>query len=242
MDDQSRNLILATALSFLVILGWFLLGPILFPDAFPPPVETTAQSTDPGDRATGTGTGPPRPTLTAAAPKSRAAALAETQRVPIRTAAADGSLSLTGRADRRPLADRLQGHRRPRLADRHPADARRRRARLLRALRLVARRRPRGRRCPRPRPRPGRVESGDVLTETTPVTLRWDNGAGLIFRQTIAVDANYMFTVTQSVENTTGAEVRLAPYGIVARHGTPPRPEELLHPARGRDHRSPTAS
>ena len=31
-----------------------------------------------------------------------------------------------------------------------------------------------------------------------------------------------MFTVTQSVENTTGAEVRLAPYGIIARHGTPP--------------------
>ena len=31
MDDQSRNLILATALSFLVILGWFVLGPILFP-------------------------------------------------------------------------------------------------------------------------------------------------------------------------------------------------------------------
>ena len=31
-----------------------------------------------------------------------------------------------------------------------------------------------------------------------------------------------MFTVTQSVENATGAEVRLAPYGIIARHGTPP--------------------
>ena len=65
------------------------------------------------------------------------------------------------------------------------------------------------------------IESGDVLTETTPVTLVWDNGAGLIFRRTIAVDANFMFTTTQSVENTTGAEVRLAPYGIIARHGIP---------------------
>ena len=42
MDDQSRNLILATALSFLVLLGWFLVGPILFPNAFPPPIEEAA--------------------------------------------------------------------------------------------------------------------------------------------------------------------------------------------------------
>ena len=30
-----------------------------------------------------------------------------------------------------------------------------------------------------------------------------------------------MFTLTQSVENATGAEVRLQPYGIIARHGKP---------------------
>ena len=66
------------------------------------------------------------------------------------------------------------------------------------------------------------VESGDKLTPTTPVTLVWDNGAGLVFRQVVSVDANYMFTVAQSVENNTGAEVRLAPYGIIARHGMPP--------------------
>ena len=30
-----------------------------------------------------------------------------------------------------------------------------------------------------------------------------------------------MFSVTQNVENTSGADVRLAPYGIVARHGLP---------------------
>src|SRR5690606_21148076 len=38
-----------------------------------------------------------------------------------------------------------------------------------------------------------------TLTETTPVTLRHDNGAGLIFRRTFAVDENYLFTVTQAV-------------------------------------------
>jgi YidC/Oxa1 family membrane protein insertase len=60
-----------------------------------------------------------------------------------------------------------------------------------------------------------------TLTATTPVTLRWDNGAGFIFRRTIAVDQNYLFTVTQSIENTTGAAASFFPYSRVARHGTP---------------------
>ena len=66
------------------------------------------------------------------------------------------------------------------------------------------------------------VESGEELSETTPVTLRWDNGKGLTFRQTLAIDANFMFTVTQSVENATGGEVKLSPYGILVRQGMPP--------------------
>ncbi|MDP2782121.1 membrane protein insertase YidC [Devosia sp.] len=60
-----------------------------------------------------------------------------------------------------------------------------------------------------------------ALSATTPVTLRWDNGEGLIFRRTFAVDEFYLFTVTQSVENTTSGEVSLFPYARVARHGTP---------------------
>ena len=54
-----------------------------------------------------------------------------------------------------------------------------------------------------------------------PVTLRWENGKGLIFTRTIGVDADFMFTVTDQVENTGPVEARLAPYGIVARHGLP---------------------
>jgi YidC/Oxa1 family membrane protein insertase len=65
------------------------------------------------------------------------------------------------------------------------------------------------------------VESGSSLAPAKPVTLRWDNGAGLVFRRVIEVDEDYLFTVTQSVENQTTAAVRIAPYGIVARHGTP---------------------
>ena len=68
---------------------------------------------------------------------------------------------------------------------------------------------------------PWELESGETLTPDSPITLSWDNGAGLIFRRTIEIDENYMFQVTQSVENTTGEDVTLAPYGIVARHGLP---------------------
>ena len=68
---------------------------------------------------------------------------------------------------------------------------------------------------------PWELEEGQSLTVETPVTLRWDNGNGLIFRRTISVDEDYLFTVTQTVENTGDTEVRLAPYGIVARHGLP---------------------
>jgi YidC/Oxa1 family membrane protein insertase len=62
---------------------------------------------------------------------------------------------------------------------------------------------------------------GAVLTVDTPVTLTYDNGAGLIFKRLIAIDENYMFTVAQSVENQTGKTVTLHPYGLISRTGTP---------------------
>ncbi len=62
----------------------------------------------------------------------------------------------------------------------------------------------------------------DVLTPEQPVTLSWDNGAGLLFTRTIAVDEHYMFTVTQRVENRGEAPVTLAPYSLISRFGEPP--------------------
>jgi len=60
-----------------------------------------------------------------------------------------------------------------------------------------------------------------ALTEATPVTLSYDNGQGLIFRRTFAVDEHYLFTVTQSVQNTTANDVALYPFSRVVRQGTP---------------------
>jgi YidC/Oxa1 family membrane protein insertase len=60
-----------------------------------------------------------------------------------------------------------------------------------------------------------------TLTVATPVTLKWDNGAGLIFRRTISVDDNYLFTVAQSVENTGSGDVALYPFSRIVRQGKP---------------------
>ena len=62
---------------------------------------------------------------------------------------------------------------------------------------------------------------GQTLTPATPVTLTWDNGQGLLFTRTIALDKDYMFTVTDSVENKSAATVTMFPYASVARHGEP---------------------
>jgi YidC/Oxa1 family membrane protein insertase len=58
-----------------------------------------------------------------------------------------------------------------------------------------------------------------ALTIGRPVTLTWDNGAGLVFTRTVAIDEEYMFTVTDGVENRSGAPVSLTPYGRVVRLG-----------------------
>ena len=60
------------------------------------------------------------------------------------------------------------------------------------------------------------------LTPSSPVTLTWDNGHGLVFTRTIAVDKDYMFTVTQAVANSGAAAVTLTPYALIVREGTPP--------------------
>jgi len=61
----------------------------------------------------------------------------------------------------------------------------------------------------------------DRLTPGHPVTLTWDSGQGLVFERTIALDDNYMFTVTQRVRNTGSADVTLSPYSLISRTGTP---------------------
>ncbi|MET0606995.1 MAG: membrane protein insertase YidC, partial [Beijerinckiaceae bacterium] len=57
------------------------------------------------------------------------------------------------------------------------------------------------------------------LTPEKPLTLTFDSGQGLLFKRVISVDANAMFTVTDSVENKGTAPVSLANYALISRHG-----------------------
>jgi YidC/Oxa1 family membrane protein insertase len=65
-------------------------------------------------------------------------------------------------------------------------------------------------------------ESIGTLTPTSPVVLKYDNGEGLTFRRTIAVDDHYLFTIKDEVSNVGNAPVTLYPFALISRHGTPP--------------------
>jgi YidC/Oxa1 family membrane protein insertase len=67
-----------------------------------------------------------------------------------------------------------------------------------------------------------RQEGSGPLDVGHPVTLVWDNGAGLQFHRTVAVDDKYLFTVKDQVANSGAAPVSLFPFALVSRHGTPP--------------------
>jgi YidC/Oxa1 family membrane protein insertase len=65
-------------------------------------------------------------------------------------------------------------------------------------------------------------ESSGSLTPSSPLVLKYDNGEGLVFHRTIAVDDHYLFTVRDEVTNTGNAPVTLYPYALISRGGTPP--------------------
>ncbi|MCV2869347.1 membrane protein insertase YidC [Defluviimonas sp. WL0002] len=211
MDDQNKNLILATVLSAAVIFVWytFFTPPMPQPETVPADVVAAEQVTAP---VVAEATAAPAPVSAATAP-----------RIEIDTPRLKGSLSLAGgRIDDLLLRDYKQT-----LAADSPD------VRLLAPIGGQDQTTPyyavygwqaAGGLDPELLPDARTIWSapeGARLTVDTPITLSWDNGAGLVFNRTISVDADYMFTITQSVENNTGASVRLAPYGIIARHGIP---------------------
>ncbi len=62
---------------------------------------------------------------------------------------------------------------------------------------------------------------GARLTPTTPVMLTLSAGPNLTIERTIAVDDDYMFTITDVVRNSSDAAISVRPFGVVRQHGLP---------------------
>lgn len=215
-DSDTRNLILAAVLSMLVVLGWQL---FVMPRPPAPLVEPPVAGAPAGaPQATpGTASTPVEPAVT---PVTRAQALATTPRLAIKSDAFSGSIALKGgRIDDL----HLEGYREtldpesPTVILLNPTGGPSPYYTVYGWLKS-------GEGDPGPLPGPNTewtVESGRTLTPTSPVTLVWDNGAGLVFHRKISVDDRYMFSITETVQNNGAAPVSLAPYGYVARRGEP---------------------
>lgn len=211
MEEQNnKNLILAMVLSGAVMLVWL----VLFPPPEPPvaPAVTTAAETAVVAQVPAT--------ATATGEAGAAAPVPEAARITIDTPKLKGSISvLGGRID--DLS--LRGYRETIEPD----------AEIVRLLS------PAGQTLPyyvlfgwthgaglEAADVPGpmtewQVVGGSTLTPAQPVTLAWSNARGMTFTREIAVDADYMFTVTDRVENGSAAPVTLQPYGLIARQGLP---------------------
>ncbi|MEP4195610.1 MAG: membrane protein insertase YidC [Aliishimia sp.] len=216
MDDQNKNLILATALSFIVILVWFVL--------FPPPEPETAISNSTQDASTSQ-----QASQIPAAPATDAPLLLQeatsseaedAPRVSIETSRISGSVSLRGgRIDDLKLKDyRINVEEGAEIVTMFSPQG------TLDAYYALYGWAPAGGMDATLVPGPDSIWSlagGETLGIETPVTLAWNNGAGQIFNRTIAIDENYMFSITQSVTNNADSSVAMAPYGMVVQHTEP---------------------
>ena len=75
-----------------------------------------------------------------------------------------------------------------------------------------------------PAPGPNTVwtaAAGQTLTESSPVTLTYDNGEGLIFTRVISVDEHYLFSFEDTISNSGDAAASVAGYGRVTRFFKP---------------------
>lgn len=235
MDENNRNLILAIALSVMILVGWQAMFPPQKPQQQKDQPVAEQQAAPgagqvPGQNATAPAPSsdavPDAPSTTApavpgtqAATQSRETALASAPRIKIRTPSLSGSISLKGvRIDDITLTK----FRETAKKDSPPVT-------------LLS---PSGSTSPfyaehgwSVSPNSGikaptadtvwTADTSRTLTPDSPVTFTYDNGEGLIFHRKVSIDQNYMFTINQEVENKTGEAVTLFPYALISRHGEP---------------------
>jgi len=201
-------MILAIALSAIVLIGWTFVASHFFPTANPPAtkIEAGKEKILPNPAASPAADAP-------AAIRDRAIVLRESPRVVIRTPLLAGSINLKGaRVD-----DLTLTAYRETIAKNSPP------------IRLLS---PGG--SPDAYfagfgwagdgvalPGPDTLWTADAkeLTPTSPVTLSWTNPSGQTFSIRIAIDEKYMFTIDQTVANKGAAPIAIRPYALISRVG-----------------------
>ena len=203
MDDQNKNLILASVLSFIVIITWF----ILFPP--PEPVRTNIESTQ--EQSEDSDLAPIIDTDKVALVDSGETEIAiEAERIQIENELLSGAISTQGgRIDQLSL-------KKYRNTISEDSD-------IVTLLSPVGQSEtyyaafgwaPAVGIKPDQVPDPNTiwtVVGNNILTPSSPVSLIWNNGNGVKFMRKISVDEKYMFTVEQGIENNSGAEISLRP-------------------------------
>ena len=213
MDDQNKNLILASVLSFIVIITWFIL--------FPPPEPVTRDADTTQQQSEETELAPTADSNQTPLVNTGETEIAvEAERIQIETELLSGAISTQGgRIDQLSLKKY-----RNTIAD--DSD-------IVTLLSPVGQPEAyyaafgwapavgiKADQVPDPNTI-WTIVGNDILTPSSPVSLVWDNGNGVKFMRKISVDEKYMFTVEQGIENSSGSEISLRPYGLLRRHGEP---------------------
>jgi YidC/Oxa1 family membrane protein insertase len=212
-NPNYRNIVLAGVLTLVILVGWDWGLRYVYPDAYKPqpvaaasPAPAASADVAPAAPAVAGGTSLAKPS----AVRDLKTALAAPGRVPIAAAGLSGSINLTGG-----LVDDLTTNRHTATQDK--ADGPQRifspagtPAHHFAQFGWVAG----DGGAPVPLPNAATVwtaPAGAKLSEQSPVTLSWDNGAGQTFTLTYAIDADYMLTVTQNVSNSGAAAIAVKP-------------------------------
>lgn len=218
MNFENKNFIAAILLSMAIIFGWqyFYAAPLQKKLT----AETQTAETQPGASQTAPATGGTVPGVaTQAAPVSREEALARSPRLPFKSEYVEGSINLKGA-----MIDDLHllryretiDPKSPTITFLSPSGTP---GALFSEQGVVP---ATGTTAKLPDPNTvWTAPAGAVLSEDNPVTLTWDNGEGLKFSRKIELSDEYLFTVTQIVENTTQAPVAMIPYARIQRQDTP---------------------
>ncbi len=213
MNDR-RNMILAMVLSALVLFGGGALTNYLYPKPIPTkaaPGSPAKPGATPAASASAAAGASAAPAATAQPARSLDAALKEA-RVQIETPKLKGSISLLGAQ-----IDDLQLTQHTASMDKN--------APLVRLLSPDGTKRAQfarfgwtGDNMVAPNANTVWTASGAKLTPETPVTLSWDNAQGQRFLIALVVDKDYLFTITQSVENRGTAITNVKSNGVIGRN------------------------